>query len=193
MAAFRALRMRFGLRAPTPLPDHVTVGRHSYGLTARNFMRATAKAPIRVGAFCSFAPEVLIFGQADHPTALPSTYPFRSRLFEPDGPNRDAVTRGPVEIGNDVWVGTRAMILSGVTIGNGAVIGAGAVIARDVPPYAIMVGNPARLVRYRFSPETVQALLEIAWWEWDDAKLARYEALLYGDVEAFIARARAER
>jgi acetyltransferase-like isoleucine patch superfamily enzyme len=194
LAAFRKLRERLGLRRKGGrLPAHVTVGRHTYGLVGGSFVRPTAAAPISIGGFCSFGPEVLIFGQADHPLDLPSTYPFRSKPLLPDAPNRDAVTRGPVRIGNDVWIAARAIILSGVSVGSGAVIGAGAVVARDVPPYAIAVGNPAEVVRYRFDETTIAALLEIAWWDWSDTEIAGFEALFYGDIDAFIAAARKKR
>lgn len=180
----RMLRRRRGAR----LPAHVEIGRHSYGASARSFVRPTADAPITIGNFCSIGPEVLIFGQADHPTDLPSTYPFRTLLFAPEAGNRDAVTRGGVAIGSDVWIGARAMILSGVSIGHGAVIGAGAVVTRDVPPYAIAVGNPARVVRHRFAPDIVARLLATRWWEWPDDRIRDLDAVFYGPVEAFLER-----
>jgi acetyltransferase-like isoleucine patch superfamily enzyme len=183
------LRRLFGA-APKPLPAHVTVGRHTYGLGARNVVRPSALGPIRVGAFCSIGPDVLLFGQADHPTHLPSTYPLRGMLLRPGQGVQDAITRGPLTVGNDVWIGARAMVLSGVTVGDGAVIGAGAVVARDVAPYAIMVGNPARRVRFRFPPEIVASLLEIKWWDWPDARIAALEEAFYGPVETFLERAR---
>ncbi len=193
MAGMRALREWLGLRPKGGrLPDFVTVGRHSYGVNASTFVRPSTAAPISIGNFCSVGPEVLIFGQADHPTSLPSTYPFRSLMLQPDAGNRDAVTRGPVKIGHDVWIGARAMIMSGVTIGHGAVIGAGAVVARDVEPYAMIVGNPGQMKKHRFPPEIVAALLDIAWWDWPDEKIARFEQHFYGDVAAFIAAARRE-
>ena len=145
------------------LPPNVTVGRHTYGIRETTFILPTPQAPISIGSFCSIGAEVRILGHADHATTRPSTYPFRTLLFRPfERPadpaqlNFDAVTRGPVSVGNDVWIGLRAIILSGVTIGSGAIIGAGAVVARDVPPYAIAVGNPARVVRRRFPEETVK-------------------------------------
>jgi acetyltransferase-like isoleucine patch superfamily enzyme len=184
------LRETLGLRRRRfRLPHHVSIGRHSYGMVPGTFARPTAEAPISIGNFCSIGPEVLIFGAADHPTGLVSTYPFRARIWAPDEPNRDAVTRGPVSIGHDVWLGARAIILSGVSIGHGAIVGAGAVVARDLPPYAIAVGNPAEVVRHRFAPEIVAALLDIAWWDWPDARIRAAETLIYGEATAFIAAA----
>jgi virginiamycin A acetyltransferase len=80
------------------------------------------------------------------------------------------------------------MVLSGVSIGHGAVVGAGAVVARDVPPYAIVVGNPARVARHRFPPEIVERLLALAWWDWPDERLRGLEDVFYGPVEAFLER-----
>lgn len=190
MAGLRRLRQLLGLRKAEAWPAHVSVGRHTYGLAKRNFVQASAAAPVTVGAFCSIGPEVLIFGQADHPTQAVSTYPFRTKLLHPEAGNTDAVTKGPVRIGSDVWIGARAMILSGVTVGDGAIIAAGAVVARDVPAYGIVAGNPARLVRHRFTPEIVAALLEIRWWDWPDEKIRSFEAAFYGPIEAFVDKAK---
>jgi acetyltransferase-like isoleucine patch superfamily enzyme len=190
MGAFRGLREALGLRRPRAWPDHVTIGRRTYGLTPRSFLFPTAAAPIRIGAFCSFGPEVLILGRANHATDLVSSFPFRRMMLHPGAENLDAHGRGPVTIGHDVWVGARAMILPGVSVGTGAVIGAGAVVSKDVPAYAVVAGNPAELVRHRFPPEVVEALLSIAWWDWPDEKIARFETEFYGDVGAFIRAAR---
>lgn len=190
MAGLRRLRQILGLRKVEGWPAYVSVGRHTYGLAKRSFIQPHAAAQISVGAFCSVGPDVMIFGKADHPTHLASTYPFRTKLLRPDAGNADAVTKGPVCIGNDVWIGARAIILSGVTIGDGAIVAAGAVVARDVPPYGIVAGNPARLIKHRFDPEVVAALLEIRWWDWPDDKIHAFETEFYGPIEAFIARAR---
>ncbi len=189
MSVFRKLHKRLGFEKPRPLPKHVTVGRYTYEVKRSIFVRPTAQATISIGSFCSIAEEVLIFGEADHSTRLVGNFPFRTRMLYPERGHADAVSRGPVKIGNDVWIGTRAIILSGVTIGDGAVVGAGAVVSCDVPPYAIVVGNPARVARLRFSPEIIATLLEIRWWDWPDEKIAAFEAEFYGPVEAFIAKA----
>jgi acetyltransferase-like isoleucine patch superfamily enzyme len=169
-------------------PAHVRIGRHTYGVAPRNLVRPTAAAPITIGAFCSVGPDVMIFGQADHPTGLASTFPLRARVLRPGAENTDAVTRGGVTIGNDVWIGARAIILSGVTVGDGAVIGAGAVVPRDVPPYAVAAGNPARVLRFRFDDATIAALLALRWWEWPDDRIAALEDAFYGPVTGFLDR-----
>ncbi len=87
-------------------------------------------------------------------------------------------------IGNDVWIGSNAIILEGITIGDGAIVGAGAVVTKDVPPYAIVVGNPARIIRYRYSDAIIQKLLQIKWWNWDYAKIQQNLDLFF-DVEKF--------
>lgn len=176
-------------RAPELGPE-ISIGRHTYGLSRRMVAGASMDAPLKVGAFCSIGPDVLFFSKADHPVDLPSTYPFRTMIWEPGGPNRDAVTKGGITVGNDVWIGARAIILSGVTIGDGAIVAAGAVVTRDVPPYAIVGGNPARIIRKRFTDEQIGALLDLAWWNWPDARIAELGEAFYGPVDAFIEKAR---
>mgnify|MGYP001054007011 CR=1 FL=1 len=175
------------------LPPHVTVGRHSYGAKWETFLLPSAKAPVCIGNFCSIASGVRIICHADHAVDLPSTYPFRTlmtrrlaRVPAGMGPNQDAITKGPITIGHDVWIGEGAIILSGSTIGTGAVVGAGAVVAGDVPPYAIMVGNPARQIRTRHA-EFVDALLKSRWWDLPDAEIAAMDQVFYDrNVLAFL-------
>ncbi len=183
-------RLLGGKRSRDVLPDYVHIGRGTYGIDRNTFQGLSPDAPISIGNFCSFGPEVMIFSRADHPTHLPSTYPLRTLLLHPGGDNLDAVTKGGVSIGHDVWVGARAMIMSGVTIGNGAVIGAGAVVAKDVDAYAIVVGNPAREIKKRFTGSQISALQELEWWNWSDAQIRALEADFYGDVDAFIKASR---
>ncbi|WP_281040324.1 MULTISPECIES: CatB-related O-acetyltransferase [unclassified Mesorhizobium] len=96
-------------------------------------------------------------------------------------------TRGPIVVGHDVWIGARAIIMSGVTIGNGAVIGAGSVVTKDVPPYAIVAGSPARIIRYRFSPDVVDRIQASEWWTWSDERIRDQIKLLTMSGEDFAA------
>jgi acetyltransferase-like isoleucine patch superfamily enzyme len=100
----------------------------------------------------------------------------------------ELTSRGPITIGHDVWIGRRAMIMSGVTIGNGAVIGAGAVVTRDVAPYSIVGGVPAKLIRFRFEQPTIDALQRIRWWDWPDDDIRSRVDLFDLPAEEFIRR-----
>jgi chloramphenicol O-acetyltransferase type B len=123
-----------------------------------------------LGSFCSIANEVLI-GLGKHPDDLFSTSTLfyrmdntlRIKLMDTDYDFKEYL---PVEIGNDVWIGTRAIILDGVKIGHGAIVAASAVVTHDIPPYAIVGGVPAKVIRYRFSPDKIERLLSSKWWDW---------------------------
>jgi len=171
------------------LPDYISIGRGTYGLDRNSFAGLSPDSPVTVGNYSSFGPDVQIFCNTDHRMDLPSTFPFRTMLLG-DASNPDAVTRGPINIGHDVWVGARATILSGVTIGNGAVIGAGAVVSSDVTPYSVNVGVPARQIRMRFEAAQIAALSEIAWWDWPEETIRAEIETFYKDVDSFIARIR---
>lgn len=98
---------------------------------------------------------------------------------------RRIIRKGQVLIGNDVWIGDGVTILGGVRIGDGAVIAAGAVVVKDVPPYAIVGGNPTKIIKYRFPEETIERLRRIAWWDWDGEKIRECREDMYGEVEDF--------
>ena len=128
-----------------------------------------------IGKFCSIAAHTRI-NPGNHPlqrVAL-SHFTYRSSSYDM-GPDDGEFFNGRRSfrcvMGNDVWIGHGAIILPGVKLGNGAAVGAGAVVTKDVPPFAIVVGNPGRVLRYRFSPESIAALERISWWDWEHDKL----------------------
>lgn len=178
------------------------VGEYSYyadpvdptGFERNNVLFHYGPGRLVIGRYCALARDVrFIMGAAGHDTAAISAYPFP--MFGGDW-LADMPTfahrpqRGDLVLGHDVWLGYRATVLAGVTIGHGAVVAAGAVVTSDVPPYAVMAGNPARLVRHRFAPEQVERLLEIAWWNWPVERVtASVGALMSGDIDALAAAA----
>ncbi len=133
---------------------------------------------LQIGKFCSIACGAkFLFNSANHTLSSLSTYPF-PLFFEEWGLEKKDVTnawdnKGDIIIGNDVWIGYEAVILAGVTIGDGAIIGTRAVVTKDVPPYTIVGGVPAKPIKKRFSEETISALLEIQWWNWSEERIAR--------------------
>ncbi len=147
-------------------------------------------ATVIVGKYCSIASGVVVLTGGEHRVDWVTTYPFNVLWPRVAGHIQGhPKTKGNVIIGNDVWIGMDAFILSGVKIGDGAVVGAKSVVAKDVPPYAIVGGNPAKIIRYRFDPETIDRLLSIAWWDWPDQKIrSNIDLLLSNDIEEFISR-----
>jgi virginiamycin A acetyltransferase len=141
-----------------------------------------------VGRFCSLGPN-LMCGWGVHPTRGLSTAPMFYSTKAQNGFTLSAVDKvdetKPIVIGHDVFIGSNVVVLDGVTIGDGAVIGAGAVVATDIPPYAIAVGVPAGVARYRFEPDVIERLLATRWWEFDLTGLADVERHFW-DVEAFL-------
>lgn len=182
----------------------ISVGDYTYYddfETVENFLRQVRYLfsftgdHLHIGKFCMVASGVeFIMNGANHLSGAVSAYPFA--IFGHDWQNAMAgkayPTKGDTVIGNDVWLGYRAAILPGVSIGHGAIVGAYSVVTKDVAPYTIVGGNPARLLRPRFSAATVQRLLAAAWWHWPVEKITRYAPLLTGDVQAFLAAAEAE-
>lgn len=145
--------------------SNVKVGAFSYGVPMVAMWNADEN--ISIGKFCSISSNVLIMAGGEHRSDWGTTYPFNSLWDEFHYINGHPWSKGDVIIGNDVWIGRGATILSGVTIGDGAVIGTNAVVTKDVPPYAIVAGNPARIVKYRFEQEIIDKFLEMKWWDWN--------------------------
>jgi len=172
-------------------PPHIEVGRGTYGNPkVRSWGEGAA---LKIGAFCSIAEDVTILLGGEHRMEWVTTYPFNVKWDAARHITGHPVTRGDVVIGNDVWIGFGAMILSGVTIGDGAVIGARTLVMKNVPPYAIAAGHPAVVVRKRFDDATIDRLLKIRWWDWPDEKIERFlPRLLNSDLEAFLAATESE-
>ena len=164
---------------------HFEIGDYTYGKP--NIQGYDGRATFKIGRFCSIASNVTIFLGIEHRTDWITTYPF---VEFPEccksGVNK---SKGDVTIGNDVWVGDGALILSGVSIGNGAVIGARAVVTKDVKPYEIVAGNPARHIRFRFDEETIAGLTKIRWWDWPIEKIkAESDTILSENTAEFITK-----
>ncbi|WP_210438701.1 CatB-related O-acetyltransferase [Nocardioides xinjiangensis] len=199
----RGLARRVAGPAPGQLPSatrlderadlrQYDIGRYSWG-----HLTVSSRGPgtmLTVGQFCSFAYGTHIVLGGEHRADFVSTYRFPA--YPPFNETHrhlaedTSVTRGAVVIGNDVWLGHQTLVLSGVTIGDGAIIGAGSVVRHDIPPYAIVAGNPARVAGFRFPPEQIAALLELKWWDWPVDRIGRHlDTLLSDDVAGFVAAA----
>lgn len=197
-AALACVRDRLTRRWAPPRPSRLDrrrdlrqyeIGRFSWGhLTVSN---RTAGASLRVGQFCSFASGCHVLLGGEHRTDFVTTYRFPAyQPFRDDHGHLapvTTITKGDVTIGNDVWIGHDALILSGVTLADGVVVGAGSVVRQDVPAYAIVAGNPARVVGFRFQREQIEALLRIRWWDWSLERInAHMELLMSADIQRFI-------
>jgi acetyltransferase-like isoleucine patch superfamily enzyme len=173
--------MEFGL---------LDIGDFSYGCPYILYYERGAK--LKIGKFCSFAENITVLLGVDHRVDWVTTYPFSSKEANNEWPGGLGITghplnKGNMEIGNDVWVGYGAIICSGVNIGDGAVVGAGSVVTKDVEPYSIVVGNPARELKKRFSDEVIAELLRIKWWDWDKEKIDKHiKILCSGDIEKLL-------
>lgn len=142
-----------------------------------------------IGKFCSIACGVkFIFNCANHTLKSLSTYTFPLFFEEWDLPKSEVAStwdnKGDIVIGNDVWIGYDAVIMAGVTIGDGAIIGTRAVVTKDVEPYSIVGGVPAKEIRKRFAPEVIKRLLELQWWNWSEEKIRReINTIRNGEIE----------
>ncbi len=166
---------------------NIMIGEHSYGYPEIIWDK-NVTAKIIVGKFCSIANNVRIFNGSNHRIDWVTTYPHRI-MFNMDGKYKDGhpASKGDVIIGNDVWIGSHATILSGVKIGDGAVVAAHCVVVKDVPPYCIVAGNPGVVVKTRFTQVQIEKLLSIKWWDWPDQKIIESVHLLCSsNIDDFI-------
>lgn len=175
------------VRKGTELGADVFLGEYSYISGPRSYVEAG-----RIGKFCSIARQVII-GPSDHDLAAVTTHPFRLSPTYGDIVEKsiELNQKAPPIIGNDVWIGINAVIMRGVTIGDGSVIAANSVVTRDVPPYAIVGGVPAKLIRYRFSTEIIAELLSTRWWDWEISRIKKH-IHLFNDPKEFLRQTKAE-
>jgi chloramphenicol O-acetyltransferase type B len=176
----------FESKPPPPLEEVVSIGRHTYGekFVISHAPGAEEKPRVVVGSFCSLAGGIRIQLGGEHHVDWVTTFPFHGGWGNEVNP---AWGRGNIEIGNDVWVGSDVLILSGSKIGDGAAIAARTVVSGNVAPYSIVAGNPMRFMRWRFDEFQRAALLLIKWWEWDDARIKKaIPFLMANDIEKFI-------
>lgn len=161
-----------------------TLGAHSY--CGGNCVLAF----VDIGAFCSLSDYIYIGGAA-HPLEFVSTHPAFQRHARSRYASHEIASPPRTTIGSDVWIGHGAKLKPGITVGHGAAIGMGAVVTKDVPPYAILAGNPARIIRMRFDEEAVAALLGTEWWTWDEARLTRLGPD-FNDPQVFLSKVKRE-
>lgn len=163
------------------------IGDYTYGKPS--ILSGGEGATLKIGKFCSIAGGVTIYIGAEHRSEWVTNYTFNQfPVFAKGGMTK---TKGDVIIGNDVWLGDNALILSGVTIGDGAVVGARAVVTKNVKPYEIVAGNPAKHIRFRFSEEQISELMKIRWWDWDISKIEQnFDLILSENIDDFIAKHR---
>ncbi|OZC67705.1 acetyltransferase [Rhodococcus sp. 06-470-2] len=150
----------------------VSIGDHSYGVPILHLYDNDADTSLHIGKYCSIAAEVNILLGGNHPTDRITTFPLRHKLGLPGaGTDGYPSSKGDVRIGNDVWIGFGVTIVSGVKIGDGAVVAAGSSVVGDIPPYAIVGGNPAKIIRMRFDKVVVEQLMTMRWWDWSDESI----------------------
>jgi chloramphenicol O-acetyltransferase type B len=160
-------------------------GEGSYGIPS--IVSFDKKSTVSVGKYVSIAGGVTFLLGANHRGGLVTTYPIDR--INASKTTADANERGNIKIGNDAWIGYGVTIIGDVNIGDGAIIGAEALIVDDVPPYAVVGGVPAKVIKYRFTPEQIEKLLAIKWWDWDRKIIEQREGDIYNkDIDAFIAR-----
>ena len=156
--------------------DNIAVGDYTYGsFEAKDF---GDKTKLTIGKFCSFAEHVTFILGGEHRSDFATTYPFNVLVDEFKYIKGHPASKGNITVGNDVWIGFNSIILSGVTIGDGAIIGANSLVTKDVEPYAIYAGNPAKFIRYIFDRDTIDKLLKLKWWDYDEKQLVKIIPIL---------------
>lgn len=182
----RWIRRLLGSSAVDP---RISIGLGTYGVGEQTVLLFRDDDRVLIGKYCSVAYGVTIVASGEHNYRGVANFPFAAVLK--GDVDRDTFSKGPVRVGNDVWIGANATILSGVAIGDGAVVAAGAVVTESVPPYAIVGGVPAKIIKYRFPVETIERLLRLSWWNWRPERIEQNMSLFYLPVDEFLSRAEA--
>lgn len=166
----------------------MSYGKYTYGNP--NLYFENEKSRLIVGKFCSIADNVSVYLCGNHRIDWVTTYPFGhiyQNVFNNFNGSGHPATKGHVIVGNDVWIGANVTIMCGVKIGDGSVIANSSHVVKDVEPYSVIGGNPAKLIKYRFTQEQIKHLLNIQWWNWDDEKINKYTPVLCNDdIDKFI-------
>lgn len=166
-----------------------SVGKYTYGPKPIIHF-ANNKAKLVIGRFCSIASNLNVYLGGNHRMDWVTTYPFghiNKNVFNKFNGGGHPSTKGDVIIGNDVWIGDNVTIMSGVTIGDGSIIANNSHVVKNVEPYSLVGGNPAKFIKYRFTKDQIEKLLQIKWWNWDDAKINEFVPLLCNNnIDEFI-------
>jgi len=151
---------------------------------------ANNESKLTIGSFCSIASNLNVYLGGNHRTDWITTYPFghiNQNKFNSFNGIGHPSTKGDVIIGNDVWIADNVTIMSGITIGDGSIIACNSHVVKDVEPYSLVGGNPAKIIKYRFTKDQIEKLLQIKWWNWDDDKINHFVPLLCNNnVDEFI-------
>lgn len=163
--------------------DKVSVGRNTYGELCV-YSWGSSEEKLVIGSYCSIASFVEIMLGGNHNYSVLSTYPFHVWIL---GTNVEAQSKGSIVIDDDVWIGQSSMIMSGVHIGQGAIVGARSVVTKNIPPYAIVGGNPARVIKFRFSDDIIKILIKIDFSQLDSNFFVKNQHLLEKDMSIEVA------